>query len=140
MEILNEKYQNFLNAYNSLGRSLEVQKQLQAIAAKNSDLQDLFIAGIIQHFELTYETAWKFLKQYLKHVHGVDIASPKAVFRSCREMNVLSEPVVNELLELADIRNVTTHVYDRLLAQEVCLSIEKHYKIFGILTKIMDGC
>ena len=34
----------------------------------DSDVADLLSAGVIQHFELAYETPWKFLKQYLDDI------------------------------------------------------------------------
>jgi|SRR5581483_3726686 len=84
MEILKKKYDNFKNCYESLGNVILVQEQLSTIAAQNPIAQDLFTAGVIKHFELAYETAWKFLKQYLLETYEIDITSPKQVFRSCQ--------------------------------------------------------
>lgn len=137
MEILNDKYQNFIDAYAALGEAIISQQELQIITGNNAKFQNLFTAGIIQHFELTYETAWKFLKEYVRHKHDVDVASPKAVFRSCRELRVLSDGVVDGLLELADVRNLTAHVYNRILAQEVGMSIEQHYKVFEPIAQLL---
>lgn len=137
MEALERKYNNFKKSYKSLGRVIDVQKQLSAIAAQNNDANDLFISGIIQHFEITYETAWKFLKEYLMEVHGSDIASPKQVFRACETYRIFPEDMVKELIILSDARNTTTHIYDQVLAQEVCDAIVKHYQTFGqILTHV----
>lgn len=131
MEALERKYNNFKKSYMSLGRAIDVQKQLSAIAAKNTDANDLFISGVIQHFEITYETAWKFLKQYLMEVHDTDIASPKQIFRTCETYRIFPEDMVQELIILSDARNTTTHIYDQVLAQEVCNAIIKHYHTFG---------
>jgi len=135
MEILEKKYKNFKKAYISLGKVIEVQKQLSDIAAKNPAANDLFISGVIQHFEITYETAWKFLKQYLMEVHNADIPSPKQIFRACETYRVFPENIVSELIILSDARNTTTHIYDQVLAQEVCNAIVTHYHTFGEILK-----
>ena len=54
METLGIKHNNFKKSYESLGRVIAVQKQLSDIASKNADANDLFISGIIQHFEIAY--------------------------------------------------------------------------------------
>ena len=46
--------------------------------------------------------------------------------------------ITNELITLADARNTTTHIYDQILAQEVCNAIVKHYHIFGKILEIME--
>ncbi len=38
------------------------------------------IAGTVQHFEMAYETCWKFLKIYLEIKYDVEENSPKSVF------------------------------------------------------------
>jgi len=88
MEILNKKYDNFKKCYESLGNVIKLQQQLSDIALENPVANDLFNAGVIQHFEITYETAWKFLKQYLLEYYEVDIPSPKQVFRTCETYKI----------------------------------------------------
>jgi hypothetical protein len=52
--------------------------------------------------------------------------------------SVLSEYITNELIMLADARNTTTHIYDQVLAQEVCDSIVSHYQVFGIIIEAIQ--
>lgn len=40
-------------------------------------------------------------------------------------------------ITLAEARNSTTHIYNQILAQEVCSSIVDHYKVFGQILKII---
>jgi len=131
MEALNHKYNNFRKCYESLGNVIAVQEELNYIAVANPIADDLFKAGVIKHFELAYETAWKFLKQYLADVYNHEVASPKQVFRACETYRMFPENIVNELIMLADARNTTTHIYDQILAQEVCNSIVSHHLVFG---------
>jgi nucleotidyltransferase substrate binding protein (TIGR01987 family) len=133
MEILKHKYDNFKKCYEALGNIIEMQKKLNDIAATNPVADDLFNAGVIKHFELTYETAWKFLKQYILEVYNQDLSSPKPVFRACDVHKILPQYIVNELIMLVDARNATTHIYDQVLAREVCNSIVAHHRVFGMI-------
>ncbi|HLC07087.1 MAG TPA: nucleotidyltransferase substrate binding protein [Candidatus Babeliales bacterium] len=134
MESLDRKYENFKKCYEALGKSINTQNELEAISLSNPSVQNLFDtvnAGVIKHFELAYETGWKFLKEYLLIIYNREILSPKAVFRACEELQLFPQNILNELITLADARNETTHIYSKILAQEVCNSITKHYEVFG---------
>lgn len=131
MEDLKYKYENFKKCYVALGNVIEIQKQLAEIAEESPVAEDLFISGVIKHFELTYETCWKFLKVYLAEKYDCQALSPKAIFRACETYRLFSQMMINELITLSDIRNLTTHIYDQVLARELYHSIEKHYQVFG---------
>lgn len=137
METLNHKHINFKKFYESLQRSLLTREQLAAISSNNVIAESLFTAGVIKHFELAYETGWKFLKEYLKEKHNHEYLSPKAIFRACQDYRVFPEIMVNDLITLADARNNTTHIYNQILAQEVCDEIEKHYEVFGKILEMI---
>jgi nucleotidyltransferase substrate binding protein (TIGR01987 family) len=137
MEGLTHKYNNFKKCYETLGNVIKLQEQLQINTASNPVMQDLITAGVIKHFELAYETAWKFLKEYLANVHNCEALSPKQVFRECEKYQIFPTIIINELITLADARNTTTHIYNQILAQEVCDSIVKHYQVLGQILKII---
>lgn len=131
MEVLERKYSNFKKAYNALSDMIELDKEYKDFTVKNPKLLELHSSGIIQHFEIAYETAWKFLKQYLENIHGVIVASPKGVMQECYAARIISKDMFDELKELADVRNTTTHIYDQILAREVYTDILKHHKVLG---------
>jgi nucleotidyltransferase substrate binding protein (TIGR01987 family) len=136
MEGLDNKYDNFKKCYEALGNVIELQEQLEISAALNPVMQNLITAGVIKHFELTYETAWKFLKEYLAKTYNCEALSPKQVFRECEKYQIFSTIMVNELITLADARNTTTHIYNQILAQEVCDAIVKHYQVLGQILEL----
>jgi nucleotidyltransferase substrate binding protein (TIGR01987 family) len=140
MEKLNRKYENCKNSYEALGKIIITLNEIEAMPLNNSLPQNLIEAinaGVVKNFELTYETGWKFLKEYLFIIHNREILSPKAVFRACEELELFPQSILNELITLADARNETTHIYSKILAQEVCNSIEKHYQVFGKILEII---
>lgn len=97
----------------------------------------LRIAAIIQHFELTYETCWKFLKRYLYEVHATEALSARSVFKECYGLGLIPKNVFDELMKVLEVRNLTTHVYDRLFAHEVGEDILKHQKIFAQIIELI---
>lgn len=137
MEDLKHKYENFKKCYETLGEVIQLQQELEATLAENPIAQKLLIAGVVKHFELAYETGWKFLKEYLAQKYNHESFSPKAIFRACDTYRIFPQIMVSELVTLADARNETTHIYNQVLAQEVCDSIEKHYEVFGKILEII---
>jgi len=140
MESVILKYENFRKCYEALGKAIKTQNEVEAMSSDNQAIQNLLEAvnaGVVKHFELSYETGWKFLKEYLFIVYDREVSSPKAVFRTCEELGLFSQNILNELITLADARNETTHIYNRMLAQEVCNSIEKHYEVFGKILEMI---
>jgi nucleotidyltransferase substrate binding protein (TIGR01987 family) len=135
MEITKEKYENFLKAYRALDRSIGVLKDLEYDVSPA--VHDVIVAGIIKHFEMAYELAWKFLKQYLKAVLEVEASSPKSVFKACYEYQVLPESTVNDLLRLAEDRNLTVHMYDQTTAEELLENINQHYQAIGKIVELI---
>lgn len=136
MEKLKRKHENFARSYNALNNSILVLNNLSTKVSKNE--HNVITAGVIKHFELAYETAWKFLKQYLELKMAIEIASPKAVFKSCYEYKILPLDLVQMLIVLADDRNLTVHIYDQATAEEVCKEIVEHYKALGKILEILN--
>lgn len=137
MEVLNQKYGNFKKAYEALSKVLEAQEKYKKIAAEDASLFQMHSAGVIQHFEMVYETCWKFLKQYLQEKKDIDLASPKAIFRACYAQDILTLKITDELSQLSDARNKTTHIYNQIIAQEVSNDIMKHQQVFGEILKLL---
>ncbi len=73
----------------------------------------------IQRFEFTFEALWKVAKEYLYTIEGLDVASPKGVIRSSRELGILDEPSTILALIMTDDRNLTVHTYNEALAIEI---------------------
>ncbi len=140
---LSHKFLNFKNAHSAFAQAIETQQKFLLLSQEDENLDNLLSAGVIQHFELAYETLWKFLKEYLKYTYEVEVNSPRETFRACYEHKVLPESLVSELIQLADARNKTTHVYNQILAREICNDVVKHHhamknalEIVGLVEKI----
>lgn len=93
----------------------------------------------IQRFEYTFEAVWKVGRLHLKEFEGLDIASPKGVIRACLQVNIFNEQQTRLALEMVDDRNLTSHTYNRELAEKIYGRLEEYAGICEHwLTKIEE--
>jgi nucleotidyltransferase substrate binding protein (TIGR01987 family) len=77
-------------------------------------------AGVIQHFEFTYELSWKFIKRWLETNIGRDSAdgvSRRELFRMGAENRLIDD--VDAWMRYHAARNHTSHTYNLSIAAEV---------------------
>lgn len=82
--------------------------------------QELIRAGVIQHFEFTYELCWKFIRRWLAENVGrvyVDGIARRELFRLAAEHRLIDD--VEAWWEYHRARNLTSHIYDEDVAEEV---------------------
>jgi len=82
--------------------------------------QEIIRAGVIQHFEFTYELCWKFMQRWLAENVGrvyVDGISRRELFRLAAEQRLISD--VEAWWNYHRARNLTAHIYDEDVAEEV---------------------
>jgi nucleotidyltransferase substrate binding protein (TIGR01987 family) len=130
---MTKKYANFVKSHEALARTMKVLQDSDELSAQ---VEESVVAGLIKHFELTYETSWKFLQSYLYEVKGVAVSSAKTTFRACYEHKILPQNITDELVDLVDIRNETAHVYNNTAVQDVRNAIVKHYQVFNEIIKL----
>ncbi|MEJ2750978.1 MAG: HI0074 family nucleotidyltransferase substrate-binding subunit [Anaerolineae bacterium] len=101
-----QRQQNFNKAL----ASLEL-----ALAIEQPDIVQR--AGIIQFFEMTFELAWKMLKDYLEEQGFTDLNSPRAVLKKAFEAELITEG--HDWLQILHDRNLMSHTYDEATAISV---------------------
>jgi nucleotidyltransferase substrate binding protein (TIGR01987 family) len=97
------RWQQRLSNYNKVMGHLEM-----ALAIENPDLVQK--AGIIQLFEMSFELAWKLLKDFLEEQGFQDVKSPRAVLKKGFEVGLIAHGHV--WMQCLEDRNLTTHTYD----------------------------
>ena len=77
-------------------------------------------AGVVKHFEITYELSWKLMARWL----NTNVASGTAdgvtrrqLYRLSAANRLISD--VDRWMQHHDARNTTSHIYDREKAQQV---------------------
>ena len=74
-------------------------------------------AGTIQFFEMSFELAWKTLKDYLEEQGFSDIKSPKTTIKKAFEIDLIEDG--HAWLEALENRNLAAHTYDDETAKEI---------------------
>ena len=115
-----QRFQNYEKSFFQLQRALQIENP-----------SDVERAGLIQFFEMTFELAWKTLKDYLESL-GFQVNSPRDVFKQAYQSKIISAGHV--WMDALDDRNLTAHTYDETTSQEVATLIRDKY--FAILTEL----
>jgi nucleotidyltransferase substrate binding protein (TIGR01987 family) len=92
----------------------------QEMSRLSSIQQTTIRAGVIQHFEFTYELCWKFMKRWLAFNLGdsqTDGLARNHLFRLAAEHGLIIE--ISLWMDYHKARNLTTHTYNQSTADEV---------------------
>ena len=96
--------------------------------AKDEDISNVFIlSGVIMVFNLTFDLAWKVLREVLKEEFGIiefPSGSPKETLKKAASVDLISS---ENWLDMLDDRNDLTHDYDYELAKEMYEKIVNSY-------------
>lgn len=77
----------------------------------------------IQRFEFTFELAWKSMRLWLRE-RGIDVRNPRDTLRAAFEQGLIEDAA--EWSDLQEKRNLTSHTYDRELAETVYRYLKAH--------------
>ena len=88
----------------------------------------------IQRFEFTFEATWKLAQLYLRENEGLEVNSPKSVFRHCFQVGLLpDEKQTAFMLKMVDDRNLTVHTYNEQLAEQIYSNLNNYYDLLYLL-------
>ena len=94
------------------------EKALQSLTeALNENWSILVQDASIQRFEYTFELAWKLLKRYFKINNNLDLFNVKDILREAGKQGLLNH--VEKWFEYLEARNLTSHTYDKNIAEKV---------------------
>lgn len=135
MEKLAKKYKNLVKIHRGLAVATE--KYREALINKHIDVEitEFIRDSLIKRFELTYDLLWKYLREYMIEMHSISIDSPRKVFQECLSLGIIHKQEAADLVDLLEDRNLTTHVYDVELANQVAADIQKHQDVIGTIIK-----
>lgn len=110
-----QRRESFARSMESLGR-----------AASMTEYSELERAGLIQMFEVSFELAWKTLKDLLFY-EGFDVASPREVLRQAFVAGHTTDDEAATLLDALNHRNLLSHTYNEATAEHAVHRIREHY-------------
>jgi nucleotidyltransferase substrate binding protein (TIGR01987 family) len=104
-----------------LKQRLEIAARALAMLGELAHLEPSKIVrdASIQRFEYSFEAVWKAAQAVLLDRFGVQTGSPKPLIRASFENGLLTEEGTRLALAMVDHRNLTSHTYNELLADEI---------------------
>ncbi len=105
--------------------------------ALNQPYNEFLRDSVIQRFEFTYEAAWKCAKLWLA-TKDIDVRNAKDTLKEALTQGLIVDG--NGWSELHRMRNLTSHTYDKKLAEDVYHFIKHHaIVLFKQLETSLDG-
>ena len=115
-----QRFSNFERAFLLLQYSL-----------KTEQLSILERAGLIQFFEMTFELAWKLLKDY-EETEGFIVKTPREAIKQAFQSGLISNG--HDWIDALQDRNLTAHTYNEETAIAVETKIRTKY--FQLLAEV----
>ena len=115
---------------------------LEELVSKYSEHQtDVILRdALIQRFEYSTEAFWKYLKAFLQTEHNLSANSPREVIRTGLTAKLYSEETSQELLQMLDDRNLTSHTYVEELAESIAHRIPDYSKNMSeVMTQLSNS-
>ena len=82
--------------------------------------------GFIQRFEITFDLAWKTVKDYVDYLgHNVQ-PSPRPVFKEAFTADIIKDGQV--FIDMLDARNLMSHKYDEETFNMVFMQIKQSFE------------
>lgn len=112
-----QRFDNFKNAFSVFEQAV--------LLTKERSLSELEKQGLIQSFEFTHELAWNVLKDYLEYQGISNLIGSRDVSREAFQKNLVTQGEV--WMEMLKSRNLTSHTYNKKVADEIVLRIVQRY-------------
>lgn len=103
-------------------------------------VQKAIKAGVIQHFEFSYELCWKFMKRWLEvnvSATEVDGVTRRELFRQAAEQRLITD--VDRWMAHHHARNQTSHAYNADVAEEVYQAAHDFARDAASLLKALEA-
>ena len=114
-----QRFDNFASAMKQLSDAVEI--------SKKRPLSDLEKQGTIRAFEFTHELAWNTLKDYFEYQGNSSITGSRDATREAFQKGLIQDG--NVWMEMLKSRNLTSHTYNKKIADDIVSEITTHYII-----------
>jgi len=126
LERLNERIETARTALATLSEVLDLEKS------------EVVRDAAIKRFEYTFEAVWKAAQRFLRQVEGVEEGSPKSVVRTSFRIRLLDEAQARRAMEMATDRNLTVHIYNEELAEEIYSRLPAYSELMDSWLEAME--
>ena len=107
-------------AIRAMGETLARAEDDKLMGSLDEATQNAVRAGVIQHFEFTYDLSWKFIQRWLRLNASASDAEPltrRELFRTAARHGLITDP--QPWFGYSESRNLTSHTHDRAVAERV---------------------
>ena len=108
-----QRFENYSNSFKLFKDALEVENP-----------SVLERAGLIQFFEMSFELAWKVLKDFLEST-GTEVKSPRDAIKTAFQQGLIKNG--HDWIDALTDRNLTVHTYDEATAETIVKKIKENY-------------
>lgn len=115
-----QRFSNLQLAYRRLQQAIEANRLTPG--------NDLIQMALIKAFEMSFELAWKTLKDYLNY-NGIDVKLPREVIKQAFANELVSDGQL--WIDMLEERNLMAHIYDQARALKAVNHICQRY-ILGL--------
>ena len=140
MEKIEAKYDDLLKIHSALSISIKRYREALADPSIDHETQEERRDSLIKRFELTYDLLWKYLHEYIDAIQGAAADAPRKVFQQCLSLGITDAEETQELIDMIESRNLTTHTYNIDVANDVAADIQKYYAlIHALIIKLLPS-
>lgn len=125
-----QRFSNFRRAFASLAAAVGL--------ARARPLSDLEKQGLIQAFEFTHELAWNVMRDYFAYQGNTAITGSRDAVREAFSKGLLDDG--EGWMEMLQSRNLTSHTYNQLVADEIAERIlDAYFRLFEVFLTRMTS-
>ncbi len=134
MGALKKRHTSLSDAISTLDESIEIINTLS-----NEKLYRTCRDSVIQRFEYSIDSFWKFLKMYLLEKQGLSevTGSPREVLRVSHENNLSTQDEFAVMTECIASRNLSSHTYQEEVAEAI---LKKAPRCCAVMKEIASRC
>lgn len=116
----------WIQRFDNFQAALEQLKAAVLLSMQRS-LTDLEKQGLIQSFEFTHELAWMTIKDYFSYQGNTSIMGSRDAAREAFQKGLIENGEI--WMDMIKSRNLTSHTYNRSIANDIVEKICKSYFI-----------
>lgn len=104
---------------------------------KQGELNKIYTMALIQAFEMSFELAWKTMKDYLEN-DGILTDSPRTAIKEAFSSRLIEDG--QSWIDMMETRNKTSHTYKEEYANVVAKEIlDKYISLLVVLEHTFEG-
>lgn len=111
-----QRFENYKTALDNLDETVE--------CINRDGISKIYTMALVQAFEITFELAWKTIKDYLEY-SGIKTDTPREAIKSAFSNNLIEDGKIWILM--MEARNKTSHTYNQSFAKELANEILNEY-------------